>query len=119
MGSRLLPMCLAAGALSADAAGLHRIAYYLVLLTVVGAAAAAFAGVGDVLEGKGGVLRAATTVAALALVLLGSAVRAAAPTDHHVPVLAVSALVAALASYALPVLAWLARPTPQPQPVSP
>lgn len=119
MGSRLLPVSLAAGALSADALGLHRIAYYLVLLTVVGAAAAAFVGVGDVLEGKGGVLRAATTVCALALCLLGSAVRSAAPTGHHVPVLAISALVAALACYALPLLGWLVRPTPQPQPVSP
>jgi hypothetical protein len=120
MGSRLLPVSLVAGALSADAVGLHRIAYYLVLLTVVGAAAAAFAGVGDVLEGKGGVLRAATTVLALALVLLGSAVRAGAAAGHHVPVLAISALVAALACYALPIFSWLVRPAAQaPQPVSP
>jgi hypothetical protein len=120
MGSRLLPVSLAVGALLADALGVHRIAYYLVLLTVVGAAAAAFVGVGDVLEGKGGLLRAATTVLALALVLLGSAVRADAAAGHGVPVLAVSALVAALACYALPVAAWLVRPAPQaPQPVSP
>jgi hypothetical protein len=120
MGSRLLPVSLAVGALLADALGVHRIAYYLVLLTVVGAAAAAFVGVGDVLEGKGGLLRAATTVLALALVLLGSAVRADAAAGHRVPVLAVSALVAALACYALPVAAWLVRPAPQaPQPVSP
>ncbi|HEY2373183.1 MAG TPA: hypothetical protein VGH82_11585, partial [Gaiellaceae bacterium] len=68
MGSRLLPVSLATGALLADVMGLHKIAYYLVLLAVVGAAAAAFVGVGDVLEGKGGVVRAASTVVALAFI---------------------------------------------------
>jgi hypothetical protein len=126
MGSRLLPVSLTAGALTADAVGLHRVAYYLVLLTVVGAAAAAFVGVGDVLEGKGGLLRAATTVLALALVLLGSAVRAGAPVGAHVPVLAISALVAAVAAYGVSILAWLVQPVAprtrverQPHPVSP
>ena len=78
MGSRLLPLFLALGALLADATGLHRAAFYLVLLAVVGAAAAAFVGVGDYLEGTGGVVRAATTGLALALLVLGSAVRASA-----------------------------------------
>jgi hypothetical protein len=126
MGSRVLPVALAAGALGADAVGLHRLAYYLVLLTVVGAAAAAFVGVGDLLEGKSGLLRAVTTVLALALVLLGSAARAAAPVGAQVPALALSALVVAVVCYALPILAWLARPAvsrtrtrSQPQPVSP
>src|SRR3954466_10826948 len=68
MGSRLLPLSLALGAFAADAVGLHHIAYYLVLLAVVGAAAAAFVGVGEWLEGKGGLARAGTTT--LALVLL-------------------------------------------------
>jgi hypothetical protein len=127
MGSRLLPVSLAAGALAADAVGLHRIASYLVLLAVVGAAAAAFVGVGDVLEGKGGLLHAATTVVALALVLLGSAARTAAPTGGHVPIIAISAVVAALVCYGIPILAWLARPAAPrprverqaPQPASP
>ena len=43
MGSRLLPLALAAGALLADGLGLHQSASYLVLLTVPAAAAAAFA----------------------------------------------------------------------------
>jgi uncharacterized membrane protein len=127
MGSRLLPVCLAGGALGLDAAGLHRVAYYVVLLTVVGAAAAAFVAVADLLEGRGAFLRAATTVLALALVLLGSAVRAGAPAGAAVPVLALSAVVAALVCYGLPILGWLARPAPArarverqaPQPVSP
>src|SRR3954447_2857554 len=54
MGSRLLPLSLALGAFTADAAGFHHIASYLVLLAVVGAAAAAFVGVGEWLAGEGG-----------------------------------------------------------------
>lgn len=116
MGSRLLPVSLATCALLADAVGLHQIAFYLVLLAVVGAAAAAFVGVGDVLEGKGGLLRAATTVLALAFILLGSAVRADAPVGGHVPVLGISALVAALLAYVVPALGWLIGPVVAPRP---
>jgi hypothetical protein len=129
MGSRLLPVALATVALLADATGLHHIAYYLVLLTVVGAAAAAFVGVGDVLEGKGGHVRAASTVLALALLLVGSADRAVAPAGGHVPALAISSLLAAILVYALPLVRLLVGPVrvsrprvaePQaPQPVSP
>ena len=78
MGSRLLPLSLALAALLGDLAGVHRVAFYLVLLAVVGAAAAAFVGVGDLLEGNGSVLRAGSTGLALVLLLVGSAVRAEA-----------------------------------------
>jgi hypothetical protein len=115
MGSRLLPLCLAAGAFGADAAGLHRIASYLVLLAVVGAAAAAFVGVGEWIEGKGGLVRAGSTTLALALLLLGSAVRTAAPTGSHVPVLAVSTLLLAVLAYALPLVAFLRGPLTVPR----
>src|SRR3954451_5715195 len=54
MGSRLLPLSLALGAFTADAAGFHHIASYLVLLAVVGAAGAALVGVGGGLPGGGG-----------------------------------------------------------------
>jgi hypothetical protein len=110
MGSRLLPVSLAIGAMLADATGLHHIAFYLVLLAVVGAAAAAFVGVGDLLEGTGGVVRAATTGLALALLVLGSAVRANAAVGGHVPTLAVSAVVAAMLVYSLPLVGWLFQP---------
>ena len=110
MGSRLLPLSLALGAFVADAAGLHHLAYYLVLLAVVGAAAAAFVGVGEWLEGKGGLVRAGSTTLALVLLLLGSAVRSVAPEGAHVPVFAVSTLVLAALVYALPLLAWLVEP---------
>ena len=110
MGSRLLPLSLALGAFTADVAGLHHIAYYLVLLAVVGAAAAAFVGVGEWLEGKGGLVRAGSTTLALVLLLLGSAVRSIAPEGASVPVFAVSTLVLAALVYCLPALAWLAEP---------
>jgi hypothetical protein len=110
MGSRLLPLCLAIGALLADAAGLHRIAFYLVLVAVVGAGAAAFVGVGELLEGTGGLVRAATTGLSLALLVLGSAVRANAAVGGHVPALAVSAVVAAVVVYSLPAVGWFFQP---------
>src|SRR5689334_21260438 len=116
MGSRLLPVPLETGALTADVLGLNKLAYYLVLLAVVRAAAAAFVGVGDVLEGKGGVVRAASTVVALAFILLGSAARAGAPGGGYIPVLATTAVVAAVLSYLLPLLGLLVGPVATPRP---
>ena len=110
MGSRLLPLCLATGALLADATGVHHIAFYLVLLAVVGAAAAAFVGVGDLLEGTGGLVRASTTGLSLALLVLGSAVRANAAVGGHVPAVAISAVAGAVLVYSLPALGWLFQP---------
>src|SRR6476661_7253202 len=79
MGSRLLPLVLASAALVADVTSHERVASYAVLLAVVGAAAAAFVGVGSLLEGKGSLVHAVTTVLALVLLLTGSVVRASAP----------------------------------------
>ena len=110
MGSRLLPLSLAVGALLADTVGAHRVAFYLVLLAIPGAAAAAFVGAGDALEGKGAWLRGISTTLALTLLVLGSAVRENAPHGAAVPSLAVSAVVAAVVVYGLPVLAWVLEP---------
>jgi hypothetical protein len=110
MGSRLLPPALAAGALLADGLGLHQGASYLVLLTVPAAAAAAFVAVADALEGKDPWSRAIGTALALALLLLGAAVRANAPEGAAVPALAVSTLVAVLVVYSVPLLGWLVEP---------
>jgi hypothetical protein len=111
MGSPLLPLSLALGALGADAVGLHRVAFYVVLLAVVGAAAAAFVGAGDALEGNGGSwLRAASSCLALVLLVLGSAVRANGPAGGHLPTLAVSTVVLAVLVYVVPVLGWLVQP---------
>jgi hypothetical protein len=110
MGSRLLPLCLALGALLADVTGLHHLAFYLVLLAVVGAAAAAFLGVGEFLEGSGGLVRAVTTGLSLALLVLGSAVRANATVGGHVPAVAITAVVTAVLVYSLPALGWFFQP---------
>jgi hypothetical protein len=110
MGSRVLPFSLALGALAADGATADGLAYYLVLLAVIGAAAAAFAGIGDALAGRGSWFRGASCGLALALVLVGSVVRASAPIGSGVPVLAISTLVMAMLLYSLPVLGWFLEP---------
>jgi hypothetical protein len=116
MGSRLLPVSFALGALLADGAGLHRAAFYLVLLTIPAAAAAAFVGAGDVIEGKSAWLRAVTSGLALLFLVLGCAVRENAPHGAPVPVLAVSSIVVVLILYGLPLLAWVLEPVvPRPQ----
>src|SRR5205807_790857 len=74
------------------------------------AAAASFAGAGAALEGHGSWLRAGSTSAALVLLVLGSAVRANGPAGGHLPTLAVSTLVLAVAVYVAPVLGWLVQP---------
>jgi len=113
MGSRLLPLVLAAGALLADGLGFHHGAFYLVLLTVPAAAAAAFVGVADVMEGKQAWARAIGTALALVMLLLGATVRAGAPDGAAVPALAVSTLVAVLVVYSAPLLGWLVEPLRQ------
>ena len=117
MGSRLLPLLLALAALAADVTSHDRVASYAVLLAVVGAGAAAFVGVGSLLEGTGSIAHAVTTVLALVLLLAGSVVRASAPVGGHVPTLAVSTLVLAGLVYAVPLLRWLLEPlVPRPKP---
>jgi hypothetical protein len=110
MGSRLLPLSLALGAVLADAGGVHRLGFWLLLLAIPAAAGAAFTGVGDVLEGKSAWIRGVTTTLALALLLLGSAVRQGAPVGHGVPALAISAALGAALLYTLPALFWVLEP---------
>jgi hypothetical protein len=110
MGSRLLPLLLALGALVADGAGADRLAYYVVLLAVVGAAAAAFVAVGDALARRGSWFAGVSNGLALVLVVVGSVVRASAPVGAGVPVLGVSTLVMATLVYVLPVVGWFFEP---------
>ncbi len=110
MGSRLLPLMLAAAALATAAVGLEGLALWLGLLTGPAAAAAAFVAVSDVLEGRSALLRAVTSGLALGLVVVGSAVRENAAAGAATPRLATWALLAALAAYALPALAWILEP---------
>src|SRR5207302_3146 len=83
---RLLAPGIALAALLADACGVHGLAAWLVLLALPAAAAAAFVGVSDALEGLGA-MRAAIASLALALLVLGSAVREGAPRGGSVPAL--------------------------------
>ena len=110
MGSRLLPFSLALAALVAGAAGSDRAAFALVLLGIPCAAAASFVAISDALEGRAARLRAVSTSVALALIVIGSTVRASAPRGGHVPPFAVSTLVAAMLLYTLPALVWLLEP---------
>lgn len=110
MGSRLLPLALATAALAAATGGLGGLAYWLGLLTIPPAAAAAFVAVSDLLEGRPALLRAWTTGCALTLLVIGSAVRAGAAAGAAVPRLATWALFGALVVYALPAFAWVLEP---------
>jgi uncharacterized membrane protein len=121
MSSRLLAPGIALAAVAADATGIHGLAFWLVLLALPIAAAAAFVGVSDALVGEGA-LRGLTASLALVLLVLGSAVRENAPRGGHVPALAVSSVVMALLCYGIPGLLWVleplrsvrtARPTPR------
>ncbi len=110
MGSRLLPLLLALGATTADTAGAHRLAVWLVLGAVPCAAAAAFVAAGDVLEGRPAWTRAVTSGSALALLLVASAVRHGAPVGAAVPAVALSAAIGAAILYLVPALVWILRP---------
>ncbi len=115
MGSRLLPLVLAATALAAAAVGLDGLALWLGLLAVPAAAAGAFLAVSDVLEGRSALLRALTSGLGLVLIVVGSAVRQNAATGAAVPRLATWALLAALAAYSLPAVAWIFEPVGLPR----
>lgn len=110
MGSRSLPLALATTALAAGSIGLGGLAFWVGLLAVPAAAAAAFVAVSDLLEGRPGLLRAGTTGLALVLLVVGSAARASAATGAAAPRLATWALLAALAVYGLPLVAWVLEP---------
>jgi len=110
VGSRLLPLVLAAAALAAGAGGLGGLALWLGLLAVPAAAAAAFVAISDTLEGRPALLRAVTGGAALALVVLASAARQNAPTGSGASPLVTGALVLALLAYGIPLVVWMLEP---------
>lgn len=109
MGSRLLAPGLALAALLGDVAGVHGLAFWLVLAALPAAAAAAFVGISDALAGHGA-LGGVTASVALVLLVAGSAVRESAPVGASVPALAISTIVMALICYSLPVLLWVLQP---------
>ena len=115
MGSRLLPLVLAAAALAAGTLGLGGLALWLGLLAVPAAAAVAFVAVSDALEGRPALLRTVTSGVALLLVVLASAARANAPTGGSAAPLATWGLVLALLAYGIPLVAWVLVPVRVPQ----
>lgn len=115
VGSRLLPLVLAAAALAAGQLGLGGLALWLGLLLVVAAAAAAFVAVSEVLEGRPALLAAVTSGVALAFVVLASASRSSAPTGTSAGPLATWALVLALLAYGVPLVAWVLEPVRMPR----
>jgi len=110
LGSRLLPLVLAAAAFAAGVKGLETLALWLGLLTVPVAAAAAFVAVSDVLDGQRAHLQAVTSGLALTLVVAASAARSNAPTAAAASPLATWALLIALLAYVVPLVAWLVQP---------
>jgi hypothetical protein len=110
MGSRLLPFSLTIVAIAAAAGGAQGVALYVGLLAVPAAAAAAFVGISDVLEGRPALLRAITSGFALTLLVAASAVRENAPRGAGVPPFAMFAVVAALLAYVVPAVVWVLEP---------
>jgi hypothetical protein len=116
MATRLLPLIFVLAAVVADGGGQHRIASYLVLLAIPGAAAAALDAVAGLLDGKAALVRSVCTTLALVLLVLGSAVRYNAPRGSGVPPLALSTLAATIAAYMIPLVLWLVwQPRSRPQ----
>jgi hypothetical protein len=116
MTTRLLPLTFVLAAVAADGGGQHRIASYLVLLAIPGAAAAALDAVAGLLDGRATLVRSVCTTLALVLLVLGSAVRYNAPRGAGVPPLALSTLAATIAAYMVPLVLWLVwQPRPRPQ----
>jgi hypothetical protein len=108
MGRRVLPIVLVLAAAVADASGLRTVATYLLVAAVPAAAAAALTVFGELVQRPGrsrgvGLARTEAALSALALVavVVAGAARGAAVEGAGVPPLAVSALVACIAAFAL------------------
>ena len=108
MTTRLASVGLVLGAALADAAGQHSLAYYALVAAVPVVALAALSGLGDVLDGSAAAPHdrgiAMLSGAALPFVLLGTAVRAPLLEGGPPPVIAITAVVAALAIFAVQAL---------------
>ena len=108
MTTRLASVALVLGAALADAAGQHSLAYYSLVAAVPMVALAALNGLGDVLDGSAAQPHdrgiAVLSAVALPFVLLGTAVRAPLLEDGPPPVVGVTAVVGALAIFAIQAL---------------
>jgi hypothetical protein len=108
MARRVLPVGLVVAAAAADGAGVHGMAFYLLLAAVPAAAVAALDAFGELLDDAGSHLHALLWAVVLALTVAGAAVRAPAITEGTVPALARSALVACLGIFCVQALVALA-----------
>ena len=108
MPLRLASVGLVLGAALADVASHHSLAYYLLVTAVPVVAVAALSALGDVLDGTASEPhdRGIAVLSALALpfVLLGTAVRAPLLSEGPPPAVGVSAVVVALALFAVQTL---------------
>jgi hypothetical protein len=108
MTLRLASVSLVLGAALADATGHHALAYYFLVTAVPVVAVAALSALGDVLDGSAAEPhdRGIAMLSALALpfVLLGTAVRAPLLTEGPPPVIGVTAVMMALAIFAIQAL---------------
>jgi hypothetical protein len=117
MTTRLASTALVLGAALADAAGSHSLAYYCLVAAVPAVAVAALSGLGDVLDGSAAQPhdRGIALLSALALpfVLLGTAVRAPLLEEGPPPAIGITAVVAALAIFALQALVAASAAAPR------
>jgi len=108
MTLRLASVGLVLGAALADATGHHALAYYFLVTAVPVVAVAALSALGDVLDGSAAEPhdRGIAMLSALALpfVLLGTAVRAPLLAEGPPPVIGVTAVMLALAIFAIQAL---------------
>ena len=108
MSARLASVTLVVGAALADAAGHHSLAYYALVVAVPVVAVAALYALGDVLDGTAATPHDRTlallTGIVLVFVLLAAAVRAPVVSDGPPPAIAVTAVVVALALFAVQAL---------------
>ena len=117
MTLRLASISLVLGAALADAAGEHSLAYYSLVTAVPVVAVAALGALGDVLDGTAAAPhdRGIAVLSALALpfVLLGTAVRAPLLSEGPPPAIGVTAVVGALAIFAIQALVTITAVTPR------
>jgi hypothetical protein len=106
--ARYAPLALVFTAGLADQAGAHVLAFNALLVAVPLAAVAALRTVADRVDGSAEPWQAYSWGAALALLLLATAVRAPALADPTVPSVARSALLACIGIFCLQALAALA-----------
>jgi hypothetical protein len=106
MARRVLPVGLVVSAAAADGAGVHGVAFYLLLAAVPAGAVAALEAFGELLEDGSG-LHAVLWAVVLALTVAGAAVRAPVIAEGSVPALARSALIGCLAIFCVQALASL------------